>query len=116
MGSPDLIFDGDHFTLMRGLEANPFVLELTFPEPRRFTQVEADFGLANITLTALLYPEDQDTPLSYTASRSNSNSQDPLMSLDLSGAPPVTRLRFEILNRAAGEIANIHIRELTLLP
>jgi 4-amino-4-deoxy-L-arabinose transferase-like glycosyltransferase len=116
MGAPDLIFDGDHFTLMRGLEANPFILELTFPEPRRFTQVQADFGLANITLTALLYPEGQETPLSYESRRSNSNDQDPLMSLDLSGSPAITRLRFEIFNRAAGETANIHIRELTLLP
>ena len=116
MGSPDLIFDGDHFTLMRGLEANPFILELTFPEPRRFTQVQADFGLANLTLTALLYPEGQEMPLSYESRRSNSNDQDPLMSLDLSGSPAVTRLRFEIFNRAAGETANIHIRELTLLP
>lgn len=116
MGGPELIFDGDLFTLMRGLEANPFVLELTFPEAQRFSQVQADFGLAQVTFTALLYPAGEGEPLRYEASRSNSASLETLMSLDLSGSPLVTRIRFEILDRAAGEAANIHIRELTLVP
>ncbi len=34
MGIPQLIFDGDLFTLIRGLEANPFVIELAFPQER----------------------------------------------------------------------------------
>ena len=34
MGAPANLFDGDVSTLARGLEANPFVLEFHFPEPR----------------------------------------------------------------------------------
>ncbi len=116
MGAPELMFDGDHFTLMRGLEANPFVLELTFPEPRTLSRVEADFGLAEITLTVLLYVDGSGEPLRYVTERSNASSQDPQMVLNLPEAPPVTHVRFEVFNRAAGEVANIHIRELILLP
>jgi hypothetical protein len=56
MGSPELMFDDDHFSLMRGLEANPFILELAFAQPRPVSGLEADFGLMDVTLTVTLYP------------------------------------------------------------
>jgi hypothetical protein len=119
MGEPGLMFDGDDFTLMRGLEANPFVLEMTFPEPRSLSRVEANFGLADLTMTVqlTLSADPQAEPVSYQVERSNATSQDPWMVLTLPEAPEtVVKVRFEIYNRLAGETANIHIRELRLIP
>jgi hypothetical protein len=117
MGAPNLMFDDDSFTLMRGLEANPFILEFTFPEPRRVSDLTADFGLVNVTLTARLYPEPHQDPAIYSATFLSAKSGNPQVDMRFTGAPEkVTVLRLEILNIASGETANIHIRELHLLP
>ena len=116
MGSPELMFDGDHFTLMRGLEANPFILEIAFPEPRPVTGLEADFGLMDVVLKVSLYAGDEDPkPVVYTLERKKVT--DPIVSMPFDAPPPqVSRVRIEILNPLVGESANIHIRELDLLP
>jgi hypothetical protein len=116
MGEPRLMFDGDHLSLMRGLEANPFILEMVFPTPRSFSGVEADFGVADLTLTARLYPELNSEPVVYSTELNNA-AIDPLMKLNFDRGPQqVSKIRFEILNRSSGETANIHIKELDLLP
>ncbi len=58
MGLLPNVFDGDTFTLVRGLEANPLIMEFTFPEPRKITGLAADFASMDFTLTAKLYAED----------------------------------------------------------
>jgi hypothetical protein len=116
MGEPKNMFDGDHFTLMRGMEANPFILELTFPEPRSVSGVEADCGMAVVQLTAQLYADDSSQPLTYQFTRS-SESNDPKFSMKFGDSPHmVSKIHFEFFNQAAGETANIHIFELKLLP
>jgi hypothetical protein len=119
MGLPELMFDGDHFSLMRGLEANPFILEIAFPQARPVSALEADFGLVDILLTVSLYPpagnETGENPVIYTLSRQKVT--DPLVHMLFDGAPPlVERVRIEVFNPLSGETANIHIRELALLP
>ena len=116
MGEPKNMFDGDHFTLMRGMEANPFILELNFPEPRSVSGVAADCGMAVIQLTAQLYVDGSSQPLVYQFTRS-SESNDPKFSLKFGDSPQmVSKIHFEFFNQAAGETANIHIFELKLLP
>jgi hypothetical protein len=116
MGEPRLMFDGDHLSLMRGLEANPYILEMIFPSPRSLSGVKADFGVADLTLTAMLYPELNSEPEVYSTELSSSDI-DPTMKLDFNGGPQqVSKIRFEILNRSSGETANIHIKELDLQP
>ena len=116
MGEPRLMFDGDHLSLMRGLEANPFILEMIFPSPRTFSGVEADFGIADLTLTALLYQDQNGEPVTYSTEL-NSSAIDPIMKIPFDlGPQQVTKIHFEIYNRSSGETANIHIKELTLLP
>jgi hypothetical protein len=114
MGTPALMFDNDLFTLMRGLEANPFIIELYFPEPRTVQGLEADFGLVDIKLTVSLYADPQGGAEVYQLTRNQVN--DPHVSMSFPGAPAeVRKVRIEILNVLSGETANIHIRELHLL-
>lgn len=116
MGEPKNMFDGDHFTLMRGLEANPFILELIFPQPRTVSGLDVDFGMADIQLTAQLYAQGSAQPVSYQVSR-DPKSNDPNFSMKFENGPQmVSKIHFEFLNTATGETANIHIFELKLLP
>ncbi len=116
MGAPQLMFDNDHYTLMRGLEANPFILEFYFPQPRPIHGLSADFGRVNITLTAKLYPSPSAEPLISNATFLNA-SGNPQVEMHFPNAPEqVVKLHLEILNIQSGETANIHIRELHFLP
>jgi hypothetical protein len=116
MGEPKNMFDGDHFTLMRGLEANPFILELTFPQPRTVSGVAVDCGMAVIQLTAELYTDNSSQPVTYQVTR-DSESIDPNFSMKFDKGPQmVSKIHFEFFNKLAGETANIHIMELKLLP
>ncbi len=107
------IFDGDWFTLIRGLEANPFVLEFIFPEPRSITGIAGAFGSMDFRWTIELYPSNQREPLVYSHTYRNL-PPDPHVEMTFSSSPvSVARIRMQILNIHAGEEAQIHIREIT---
>lgn len=118
LGGGDLIhmFDGDTFTLARGLEANPFVIELTFPEPRSVSGLAADFGSMDFALAVLLYPPDSEIAQPY-AQTFTQNKPDPHVEMTFADAPAqISRLRLEVTHLNSGETAQIHIRELKFLP
>lgn len=119
MGGPELMFDGDEFTLMRGLEANPFILEVTFDPPRSIGALEADFGLMDVELSVKLFAANASDPAQPTTAYSLTRRQvtDPFFHMDFENPPGlITRVRLEILNPLSGESANVHIRELKFLP
>jgi hypothetical protein len=116
MGLPEQLFDGDEFTLLRGLEANPFVLELYFSEPRNLSGLTAAFGSVNYDITASLYPSLDGEPAIYQT-KYRKQDGDPDLQMQFSNAPPlVSWLRLEIFNPEAGDSSNIHLRDLKLLP
>ncbi len=116
MGAPQLAFDGDEFTLMRGLEANPFVLECYFSQPRLLTGLRAVFGSVNYDVTASLHPDGASEAIVYRGQYRKSAGA-PALELQFNGdLPPISWLRLEFFNPEAGESANIHIRELKFLP
>ena len=118
IGNSDIrnVFDGDRDSLVRGVEANPFVLEFVFPEPRSVTGLAADFGSMDLTLNVMLYAPGSDTPVKLSQTYRN-QPPDPLVEMAFTNAPAqVSKLRVEILNLLAGETANIHVRDVKLLP
>ena len=115
MGGPQNIFDGDTYTLMRGLEANPFVIELDFREPRPIQQIIADFANMDFTLTNILTGVKGD-PVTYTTTQRGVQG-DPHVEMIIDKGPDlVSKLRMEILSLNGGEQPHIHIRELKLVP
>jgi hypothetical protein len=116
MGQPNYMFDGDPFTLMRGLEANPFIIDLYFPEPRTISSLDGNFGLMDIRLTVKLYRDARQTPAVYTGGRVNDNDQPWIHMKFDQGPQKVSQLHLEIQNSATGGSTNIHIMELKLLP
>lgn len=113
-GQPRDLFDGDRFTLVRGLEANPLVIELFFVEPRVIAGLGADLGTMDYTLTAHVTTRRADESRSYEVTGRNV-SADPHVELPFDGGPhEASALRVEIRDlRRQGE-AQIHVRELTL--
>ena len=112
-GRPGDMFDGDGDTLIRGLEANPLILELFFPTARTIRgiklhtasmnyrlRVETSNGYSNVVRTTATY---RDLPA------------DPQVDYALPGGPASsTRLRIEITELDRLEDVHIHVRELEL--
>ena len=110
------IFDGSRDSLARGVEANPFVLEFTFPAPRSVSGISADFGSMDLTMSVLLYAPGSDTPVRLSQGYQN-QPPDPHVEMKFDNPPAqVSKMRVEIFNLLAGQTANIHIREFKLLP
>ncbi|NTW09601.1 MAG: hypothetical protein HGA28_08555 [Anaerolineaceae bacterium] len=116
MGVPAQIFDQDPFTLIRGMEANPFILELEFSEPRSIGEITLNLGAMDTDLTVDLYTGDDTQPLRYQQSYRQVEEGDILKLTFPDGPRLVTKMRLEILSPFAGDTANVHIRELQLLP
>ena len=116
MGQPENIFDGDTYTLMRGLEANPFLIELEFNEPQAIKKIIMDLANMDFTLTATLTGDDLSNPVVYQTTQSGVQG-DPHVEMQLDRGPErVNKLRLEILSLNGGERPHIHIRELNLEP
>src|SRR5262249_10601171 len=108
------VFDGDTHTLMRGLEANPFVIELEFSQPRRVTALGLDTATMEFTLKVLATPAGGGEPTS-TEQTYRGLPDDPHVDLALTGGTQqVSKLRIEITNIHEGEVAHIHVREVKL--
>lgn len=106
------LFDGDPFTLARGLEANPLVLDFTFAGPRVLNGLSATFGSMDFTLTARLYGEEGAEPQVYTQTFQGL-PPDPTVALRFDQGPgSVVRLRLEVLQLNAGPEVHIHVREI----
>jgi hypothetical protein len=113
-GSARDLFDGDPFTLVRGREANPLIIELAFSKARAIQGLSATFGTMDFELTAQLFAPGATAPITYTQTYRNL-PPDPTVNLPFAQAPAtVERLRLEIKQLGAGDMAKIHVRELAL--
>lgn len=116
MGQPSAMFDGDTHTLMRGLEANPLIIDIYFPEPRSLESLSADFANMDYTLTAELYADADGEPQIYETTQRNIPGDPHLEMVFDQGPELISRVRLVLLNLNAGESAHIHIRELKFNP
>ncbi len=107
------LFDGDAFTLARGLEANPLVLDFTFSQPRQINGLTAVFGSMDFSLTARLYAAGSSEPQVYERAFSGL-PPDPTVEMAFDRGPQaVSRVRLEVFHLNAGEEVHIHVREIT---
>jgi hypothetical protein len=110
------LFDGDSFTLARGLEANPLVLEFDFPEPVQIGAIAATFGSGDYLLEATYYDERGTEP-TVVSKEFRGFPPDPRLVLNISEQPEtVKKVRLASYRYDTGESAHIHVRELEFLP
>lgn len=109
------IFDNDVNTLMRGLEANPFIVQLEFNVPRPIHAVNLTTAtMKDFTVVLKAYGETDDSPIIYENNYKDLPS-DPTVSIDLENGPQsVIKLIVEIKHNTLEDPTNIHIRELQL--
>ncbi|MCI0556728.1 MAG: glycosyltransferase family 39 protein [Anaerolineae bacterium] len=110
------MFDSDFFTLMRGAEANPFLLDIIFPEARTLSKFIGDFSMMDFTITFTLYPPGNGAPVTYEASQRNVTIDAHVEVIFDRGPAQVQRIRLEIKNLLVVDKANIHLREIQFLP
>jgi hypothetical protein len=111
MGAPANMFDGDVSTLARGLEANPFVLEFHFPEPRSIRGLSAVFASMDFIVTAKLFADERAEPKVYTQ-EFRGLPPDPHIDMAFDDAPSTVRkLRLEVLQLQPPTDVHIHVRE-----
>lgn len=112
LGSVDLMFDHDPFTLARVYEANPARIVLRFSRPRdiqglRLTTGSMDFGLSVALLDA------SSTELSSFSQTYRDLPDDPTVEWDAPGRiSGVSSIVIEIFSLTPGDPFKIHIREI----
>jgi len=113
MGEIGNAFDGDEQSLIRTLEANPMVIELTFPQARRLSGLTARVGGTATRLTVTLIAEGEDHPILYST-KAGSVPEPRLMSIPFDSPVFVHQLKLEIENVDDGEPAHVHLWEVWL--
>jgi hypothetical protein len=117
MGTAAHLLDNDPFTLIRGMEANPLMLQIDFPTPRDIQVLRLTTGTMDLfTLTVRAFVDVEGEPVTTSQQFVNVGS-DPELRIELPEADgPIARLQIEIHDELSGENANIHVRELVLEP
>jgi hypothetical protein len=111
MGDIRLAFDGDDFTLLRSFEANPLVIELDFPQPRRMSGFAIITGSAAVEIHAAVTQSTGETPLDFSIQHLGSIEQ-PQASLDFGKSLLVDQLRIEVQDANQQEPAHVHVWEI----
>lgn len=111
IGYAEDIFDGDTSTLIRGLQANPFVLDFVFPVPRPITGLAMDFGGMDFELRVQVYGDGDGKPVLYQSEYRN-QPPEPHVELDFPSGPAlVSRIYIEIEQLNPPDEPHIHVRE-----
>lgn len=113
MGEITHAFDGDPYTFVRTLEANPLVVELAFPEAIRLEGLSLITGSADVDITAQtsLSPDGPARQFSVTY---HGSLDKPEAHLDFGQVVELQHLRIEVLDRHQPEPAHIHVWEISL--
>ena len=111
-GSAQHMFDGVFHTLVRGESANPFTIEIRYPQPIVLSGVKLTVGtMGDFTVTAQLISFDPETARVYTQ-RYVDLQPDPTVELQFPDEnEPTSTLQIEVKHNVFGIEAEIHIRE-----
>jgi len=111
IGEAQHMFDGDQHTLARTFEANPAVIELTYPTSRPISGVSVIIGSTEAEIRVLLYPALNSDPVEYIQTFQGSVEQ-PEAVFDFGESTLMQVLRLEIRDLRQVEPANVHIWEI----
>lgn len=105
------LFDHNTETLVRGREANPFVLNFEFPAPTSISGLSMDFGRMEFVLRVYVYGTGESQPVLYESEYRN---QPPEPHVDVSfvnGPEAISRIYMEIEQLNPPDEPHIHVRE-----
>ena len=112
IGQAKDVFDGDIETLMRGLEDNPFIIDLQFSQPQVIKGLIMDFGRMDFAMRVQVYGADGGEPVSYPGEY-RQQPDIPHLDMDFADGPEqVKRIYIEVEQLLPPEEVHIHIREI----
>jgi hypothetical protein len=113
MGTLASAFDGDPFSVMRGLQDNPLYLEMFFPVTHSFTSVRVHLGGAPTKVTVTIYPSDGSDPKTFSAEVERaSDYRDLVIPIPAPVESSHIRLDFETVGESAP--THVHVYEIQL--
>ena len=115
MGQISDVFDTDPNTLIRGLEANPLVLDLHPASPQVVHGITFKLGsMPKFTITISLYAPQSESPIEYKQTFTNlPGEQEFSMNFDR-GPAQVSRILIQINDELSGKTGQIHVRTILL--
>lgn len=108
-----LVFDNDPYTLTKSYEANPFVMEMTFPKARTLNEFSIIIGAAHVQIKLSCYRDADAEPVVYTFEGQGSVN-DMELSFDLPKPTQAEKLVVEVRDLAAPDESKVHVWELDL--
>jgi hypothetical protein len=105
-------FDGNDTTLIRTFEANPLRIELIFPEPRQISNVTTLVGGASTRLSLIMTIFGSDGVVTRSTEVGESTQVRPI-TIELDEPVLVDHLVIEVLNINDGNVAHVHLWEIT---
>ena len=117
MGQIQDILDGDRTTLLRGMSANPFILDMKFETPVKGRRIQGVFFPMRFLCVAEIWTPSSKTPVRVEVRQDESDPRrDSEAVLVLSDSPlEISRIRLEIHELSLPpDRAHVHIRELNL--
>ena len=111
IGQSKDIFDGNIETLIRGLEANPFILDFEFSQPQTIKGLMMDFGRMDFVMRVKVYGSGNTSPVSYTGEYLQQPNIPHLDMNFVDGPEQVKRIYIEIEQLRPPEEVHIHVRE-----
>lgn len=112
MGLIDNLFDGSKQTLVRTMEANPFVLEMDFSNPRPISGIAATVGAMQAEIIVRATTPDGQVKEYQTVF--NSTPENQTTEIDFEQSWSVQTLNIDVRNMNTGEPANVHVYEIQL--
>jgi len=111
------IFDDNPVTLIRGLEANPFIVDITFSPEKEMSGINLTIAhIPDFTVTINVFTAETDEPFTYTENYVGMGG-DPTITLHFNeGQLTASRLVLEITDNRFMETTKTHIRELKFIP
>jgi hypothetical protein len=113
MGSLASAFDGDLFSVMRGLQDNPLVMEMFFPTAHNFTTFRVHIGGAATRVTVTLYPSDGSDPKTYSATADRASDYRDL-EVTLPAPMESSHIRLEIETVGESAPTHVHVYEIQM--
>ncbi len=111
-GQPSDLFDQRFDSTLRGLESNPFLLELDFEEPRELRGIDLTLTMMECDVTVTATPAGGGAPATLRREIRGITTDQVETFLFPSGPVRASRLRIEIYLPFAGERAHVELREL----
>lgn len=110
MGKIEDIFDGDSYTLIRSMEANPLRVNVEYPTAKPFSTCTIEIGGIASRINLRVYAEGKNEPVILSDELPAASEQREIV-FDFDPLLNVTRMELELLNVNDQEPAHVHLWE-----